>query len=87
MKQPEIINTETAKGHNVGQVTAGTIGVAFDFAEISRDCPMKCDAEFIRRTTCGLLIHKARYPYKCDCNETNCILMHLLRAIVPMLVK
>ena len=87
-KLPKTIDTETAKGHDVGQVTAGTIGMAFDFDEISRECSMK-DPTF-KYEACDLIKHRntdARYPFRNDCNETNCILMHLLRVIGPMLVK
>ena len=66
-----------------GKLTETTIG--FDFDGVSRDCPMKCD--FMRLIACGLMSYKEIYPYKCDCNETNCILMHLLRVIGPMLLK
>jgi len=74
-----------------GKLTEAAIG--FDFDEISRDCPMKdlhCSypaCEMIH-TRCGVFYKDTTmYPYENKCNETNCILMHLLRVIGPMLLK
>ena len=69
-----------------GKLTEATIG--FDFDEVSKDCPMK-DPTF-KYEACDLIKHRntdVRYPFRNDCNEANCILMHLLRVIGPMLIK